>query len=274
MLFLLNFYYLDKPKSQREIDDDYFKKEILRVFVNNRSVYGVRRLHAQLKREGISIGRDRVSRLMRELSISGVSRDKKLNPQVTSSSKDAKYPEDRVNRKFYANAPNKLWVSDITYVRTLLGFCYVALITDVFSNTIVGFMVSTKCDKKLVLDALFMAIARRGPGVQLVHHSDRGSQYFSLRYMETLEENLIIQSTGRTGNSYDNATSESINSRFKAELIYNKKGVVKWTSYLVVATETSKYVYWWNNERLQERLGFLTPKEFEENYYKSPTTAA
>ena len=153
-------------------------------------------------------------------------------------------------------------------------FCYVALITDVFSNTIVGFMVSTKCDKKLVLDALFMAIARRGPGVQLVHHSDRGSQYFSLRYMETLEENLIIQSTGRTGNSYDNATSESINSRFKAELIYNKKGVVKWTSHLVVATETSKYVYWWNNERLQERLGFLTPKEFEENYYKSPTTAA
>ena len=210
---------------------------------------------------------------MKELDIQGAMPAKKSKPITTTSDKDGKYPPDQVKRQFYASAPNQLWVSDITYVRTLVGWCYVALITDLFSKKIVGFMVSDQCDTKLVLGALCMAIGNAGSCKGLVHHSDRGSQYFSLKYTDMLNENLVIQSTGITGCSFDNAAAESTNSRYKAELIHNKNRPIAFRDYSHVEDETAKYISWWNNRRIQERLGFITPEEFIDNYYNSQEVA-
>jgi len=259
---------ISRQPSQSKLDDEKLKVEIMRVFKANYCVYGSRKIFRQLKHEGITVGRCRVMRLMKELSITGMIKRKTKNPKTTQSCPKIQYPDDRVKRNFKADKPNELWVSDITYVLTKSGFCYTAFITDVFSNTIVGWMVSKHIDTKLVLDALDMAICtRKGVSDNLVHHSDKGSQYFSNAYREKLDSELIIQSAGTTGDSYDNALSECVNSFYKSELIYNNYLDLEFMNSKELEATTSSYVYWWNNKRSQAKLGYISPLEFEKQYY-------
>lgn len=245
----------------------------MRIFNDNFKVYGSRKIYRQMRNEGIVIGRHRVRRLMAELDIAGLNKSRK-KVTTTKSNKAMKYPKDMVKRNFKATRPNQLWVSDITYVRVKSGFCYSAFITDVYANYIVGWMVSDKCDKKLVIDALDMAIAKRNTkGEVLIHHSDRGVQYFSNDYVQRLKKELIAQSVGSTGDSYDNALSESVNSFYKGELIYNRYLNKVYSDKTELELATSSYVHWWNNIRIQERLGYLSPAAYENQNTKEGDAA-
>jgi putative transposase len=242
------------------------KVEILRVFEENFSVYGMEKLWRQLQREGVFVGRDHVARLMKELGIAGVVRGRKKK-RTTVADEGGRYPADLVRRNFKAPAPNRLWVADLTYVPTVAGFCYVAFITDAFSRAIVGWRVSGSARADLALDALEMAIwARRGQqqGLKgLVHHSDRGVQYLAIRYTERLGDSGIVNSVGSKGDSYDNALAESTNGLYKAELI----GPGPWRSTAEVELATAAWVHWWNNRRLHSACDNLPPAEYEAAFY-------
>ena len=249
--------------SDRVKRDEELKPEIERVFEENLSVYGVRKVWRQMRREGFDIARCTVARLMKDIGIEGVVRGKK--PKTTIPDKALPCPLDKVNRQFYAPAPNVLWVSDFTYVATWQGFVYVAFVIDVFARRIVGWRVSRTATAGFVLDALEQAIHQRRPAQgQLVHHSDRGSQYLSIKYTERLAEAKIAPSVGSVGDSYDNALAETINGLFKAEVIHRRG---PWRSFEAVEYATLEWVDWFNNRRLLEPIGNIPPAEAEANFY-------
>ncbi|WP_125956792.1 IS3 family transposase [Novosphingobium sp. MD-1] len=249
------------PRDQR---DEAMKPEVRRVFDANFKVYGVRKVWRQMQREGFDIARCTVERLMRELGLQGVIRGKPV--KTTISDKAAPCPLDRVNRQFYAPAPNMLWVSDFTYVATWAGFVYVAFVIDVYARYIVGWRVSTTAHASFVLDALEQAIHDRRPVHRggLIHHSDRGSQYVSIKYTERLAEAGIEPSVGSVGDSYDNALAETINGLYKAEVIHRRG---PWRSFEAVEYATLEWVDWFNNRRLLAPIGNIPPAEAEERYY-------
>jgi putative transposase len=254
-----------RPPSARTVGDAQLKVEIRRVFDDNFGVYGAEKLWRQLGREGIAVGRDRVARLMRQLGIRGVVRGAK-RPTTTPAEPDQR-PADLVNRDFTAPAPNRLWVADLTYVATWAGFCYVAFIIDAYSRAIVGWRVATTLRATLALDALEMAIwARQDAGLDdLVHHSDRGGQYLSVRYTQRLADHGAVASVGSRGDSYDNALAEAVNSLYKAELI-GPRG--PWRTAEQVELATLAWVQWWNQRRLHGALDHLPPAEHQALYYR------
>lgn len=253
-----------RPASVRQLRDELLVPEIQRLHAENYGVYGVRKMHALLQREGWEIGRDQTARLMRLAGVQGITRRAKV--YTTRSGRGQELPGDLVNRAFTAPAPRCLWVADITYVATWSGFAYVAFITDVFSRKIVGWNVAAtlKADV-LPLQALEMAAwGADGDLAGVTHHSDHGSNYMSIVYSERVRELGAMPSTGTIGDSYDNALAETVNGLYKAELI-RRHG--PWRTVEEVELATLEYVWWWNNRRLHEGLGYQTPIETEENYY-------
>ena len=254
-------------RSERARRDDALRPEIRRVFEENYRVYGVRKVWRQLRREGFDVARCTVARLMKDLGLKGVIRGKPVRTTVPDRS--APCPLDRVNRQFRVPAPNMLWVSDFTYVATWQGFVHVAFVIDAFARRIVGWRVSRTAHAGFVLDALEQAVHQRRPGAGLVHHSDRGSQYLSIRYTERLAEAGIEPSVGSVGDSYDNALAETINGLFKAELIHRRG---PWRSFEAVEFATLEWVDWFNNRRLLEPIGNVPPAEAEAAFYAALET--
>jgi putative transposase len=251
-------------RPARERRDGELCEDIRRVFKANFSVYGVRKVWRRMKREGIDVARCTVARLMRSMGLKGVVRGKPV--KTTISDKAMPCPLDRVIRQFQAPRPNALWVSDFTYVATWRGFVYVAFVIDTFARRIVGWRVSRTAHTDFVLDALEQALHDRRPyaGDGLVCHSDRGSQYVSIRYTERLAEAGIEPSVGSVGDSYDNALAETINGLFKAEVIHRRG---PWRSFEAVEFATLEWVDWFNHRRLLEPIGNLPPAEAEAAYY-------
>ena len=251
--------------SDRAKQDARDFKEIERVYKKSKGRYGARKIWYQLRREKKDIARCTVERLMREHGLQGVTRGKK---RTTIPDPAQACPDDKVNREFTATAPNQLWVSDFTYVSTWMGMVYVAFVIDVFARKIVGWRVSTSMTTSFVLDALNQAICQRCPakGRGLIHHSDRGSQYLSIRYTERLTAAGIDTSVGSVGDSYDNALAESIIGLFKAEVIEFLGG---WKSVGQVEWETPQWVSWYNTERLHGAIGHRPPQEMEDAFYAS-----
>lgn len=245
--------------------DEVLSVEIERVWQANLQVYGADKVWRQLRREGTDVARCTVERLMRRAGLRGVMRGKVV--RTTVSDAKAPCPLDRVNRQFTAQRPNQLWVSDFTYVSTWQGFVYVAFVIDVFARRIVGWRVSSSMRTDFVLDALEQALYDRQPerSDALVHHSDRGSQYVSIRYSERLAEAGVEPSVGSKGDSYDNALAETINGLYKAELIHRR---ARWKTREAVELATLEWVSWFNHHRLLEPLGYIPPAEAEANYYK------
>jgi len=238
--------------------------EVRRVFNENFGVYGVRKVWRQMMREGFDVARCTVSRLMREMGLKGVVRGKPVRTTIRDASVPC--PLDRVNRVFKAPRPNMLWVSDFTYVATWSGFVYVAFVIDVFARRIVGWRVSRVARADFVLDALEQALHQRRPfaGSGLVCHSDRGSQYVSIRYTERLAEAGIEPSVGSVGDSYDNALAETVIGLFKTEVIHRRG---PWRSFEAVEFATLEWVDWFNSRRLLEPIGNIPPAEAEAAYY-------
>ena len=255
---------VSRPPSPRRLRDDELKVDITRVHKANFDVYGTEKLWHQLNREGIEVGRDRVARLMAELELVGAVRGKTW--RTTNPSCVGERPADLVERNFTATAPNRLWVADLTYVSTWSGFAYVAFVVDVFSRYIVGWRVSTSLRAELALDALEMAIWTRQTADLggLVHHSDRGVQYLSIRYTERLAVEGAVTSVGSKGDSYDNALAETINGLYKTELI-RRRG--PWRGVEQVELATAEWVDWWNQRRLHSAAGHTSPAEFEAAHY-------
>jgi putative transposase len=252
--------------SARELRDQELKVEIGRVHRDNFGVYGIEKVWRQLNREGIAVGRDRVARLMQELNLEGVRRGKQK--RTTLPAEVGERPADLVDRKFTAQAPNRLWVADLTYVPTWSGFAYTAFVIDAFSRYIVGWRVSGSLQAELALDALEMAIwSRRMQDLQgLVHHSDRGVQYLAIRYTERLAEAGVVTSVGSRGDSYDNALAETVHGLYKAELI-RRRG--PWRSLDQVELATAEWVDWWNQRRLHGAVGGVPPAECEALYRRN-----
>jgi putative transposase len=250
--------------SVRARRDARLKIEIGRVFDANYRVYGVRKVWRQLQREGFDVARCTVARLMKTMGLQGVIRGKPV--RTTVSDKAVPCPLDQVNRQFHAPAPNRLWVSDFTYVSTWAGMVYVAFVIDVYARFIVGWRVSRTAHAGFVLDALEQALHDRKPVGKgsLVHHSDRGSQYLSIKYTERLAEAGIKPSVGSVGDSYDNALAETINGLYKAEVIHRRG---PWRSFEAVEFATLEWVNWFNHRRLLEPIGNIPPAEAEANYY-------
>jgi transposase InsO family protein len=244
--------------------DAMLKVEIERVFTENFRVYGVRKVWRQLRREGVAAARCTVGRLMKALGLQGAIRGKPIRTTIFDTG--APCPLDRVNRQFRAPAPNRLWVSDFTYVSTWSGFVYVAFVIDAYARRIVGWRVSRSAHAGFVLDALEQALAERRParGGGLVHHSDRGSQYVSIRYTERLKDAGLEPSVGSDGDSYDNALAETINGLFKAEVIHRRG---PWRSLEAVEFATLEWVDWFNHRRLLEPIGNIPPVEAELRYH-------
>jgi putative transposase len=243
--------------------------EVHRVWQENRRVYGARKLWRQMNREGLPVARCTVERLMGQMGIQGAIRGKRVWTTVPDESADR--PADLVDRNFSADGPNKLWVADLTYVSTWAKFVYVAFVIDVFNRKIVGWRVSRSLRSDLALDALEQALYDRQVADGLVHHSDRGSQYLSIRYTERLAEAGIESSVGSVGDSYDNAMAETIIGLFKAEVIHR---MGPWRNVDHVEMETLIWVDWFNNRRLLEPIGNIPPAEYEELYYRSQESAA
>ena len=254
----------NRPPSRRSQDDAALKPEIRRVHEGNFEVYGSRKVWRQLGREGFDVGRDRVGRLMGELGLCGATRTKKV--RTTTPAPVSERPADLVERVFSADAPDQLWVADLTYVWTRAGFCYTAFIIDAFSRRIVGWRVSSSMRTDLALDALEMAIfTRNGHDLSgLIHHSDRGGQYLAIRYTERLEAAGAVNSVGSKGDSYDNTLAETVNGLYKAELI-NRRG--PWRSVEQVELETAAWVHWWNTRRLHSACEDIPPAEYETAYW-------
>jgi putative transposase len=248
--------------------DEVLREEVRRVWKDNFEVYGVRKVWHQLNREGHTVARCTVARLMSGLGLCGVVRGRRC--KTTLPADEANRPMDLVELDFTAERPNQLWVSDFTYVATWRGFVYVAFVIDVFSRRIVGWRVSSSLRTHLVLDALEQAICERedARADRLVHHSDRGSQYLSVRYTERLTEAGIEPSVGSRGDSYDNALTESVIGLFKTEVIHRRG---PWRGLEDVEFATLEWV-WWFNHRLLEPLGYVPPVEYEEAFYHCQET--
>jgi transposase InsO family protein len=258
-------------RSARAKRDALLIPQIERVWQANMRVYGATKVWKQMNREGISVARCTVERLMRRLGLQGARRGKTVRTTVPDRS--APCPLDRVNRQFKADRPNQLWVSDFTYVSTWQGWLYVAFVIDVFARRIVGWRVSSTMATDFVLDALEQALYARQPADSdpLVHHSDRGSQYVSIRYTERLAEAGIEPSVGSRGDSYDNALAETINGLYKAEVIHRRG---PWKSREAVELATLEWVSWFNHLRLMRPLGYIPPAEAEANCYRQLASQA
>ena len=248
-------------QSHRGWKDRALGEEIERVWHENRRVYGARKVWRQLRREGFGVARCTVERLMKRRGLRGVVRGK--GTKTTISGKGP-CPLDRVNRQFHAPRPNALWVSDFTYVSTWAGFVYVAFVIDVYARRIVGWKVSSTAHTDFVLDALEQALHARRPKESLIHHSDRGVQYVSIRYSERLAEAGIESSVGSVGDSYDNALAETINGLYKAEVIHRRS----WKNREAVELATLDWVDWYNHKRLLGSIGNVPPAEAEAAYYR------
>jgi len=258
-------------RSARARRDEALIVDIERVWQANLQVYGADKVWRQLHREGQPVARCTVERLMRRAGLRGVVRGKVV--RTTISDAKAACPLDRVNRLFKAQRPSQLWVSDFTYVSTWQGWLYVAFITDVYARRIVGWKVSASMHTDFVLDALEQALYARQPerGASLVHHSDRGSQYVSIRYSERLAEAGIEPSVGSKGDSYDNALAETINGLYKAELIHRRG---PWKTRESVELATLEWASWFNHQRLLAPIGYIPPAEAEAHYYRQYTEQA
>ena len=274
-----NTYYVHKkrPPSARSVRDEFLKDEIARVWGTNLEVYGADKIWTQLNREGIRVARCTVERLMRQLGLSGARRGRAY--KVTTRSDERQHrPSDLVDRQFHADEPNRLWVADLTYVKTHSGWVYAAFILDVFSRMVVGWQISESLRSDLAIDALEMAVWNRTRDGQvldgLVHHSDKGVQYLAIRYSERLAENDIVASVGSTGDSYDNAMAEAFNSLYKWELIYPQG---PWRGLDDVEFATLGYIDWFNHRRLHGEItddnSYVTPAEFEAAYYRQTAPA-
>ena len=255
-----------RPPSVRSLRDEQVLVEIRRVHEANYGVYGARKVHAQLRREGLQVARCTVERLMRAAGLRGISRAK--GPRTTVPGRGPDERQDLVQRDFTAAAPNQLWVADITYCRTFAGWAYAAFIIDVFSRRVLGWQLSKSLRTDLALDALEMAFwtrQRAGQDVAgLRHHSDKGVQYVAVRYTQRLAQAGAVASVGSTGDSYDNALAEAFNSLFKAELIRNK-GPFKSIEDLEIAV--AEYIDWFNHRRLHGEIRLVPPVEFEDVYH-------
>jgi putative transposase len=274
-----NTYWVAKkrPPSARAARDAQLTVEIQRVYDENLFVYGADKIWAQLNNEQIRVARCTVERLMRTMGLSGARRGKTWTA-TTDSDHGLERPADLVDRQFVAPAPNRLWVADITYVKTHSGWVYVAFVIDVFSRMVVGWQASRSLRSDLAIDALEMAVwNRQRAGIDLdglVHHSDRGVQYLSIRYAERLAHNDIVASVGSKGDSYDNALAESFNGLYKWELIYRQG---PWRGIDDVEFATMTYVDWFNHHRLHGTIttgaGYTTPADHEQAYYRQNTPA-
>jgi len=256
-----------RPPSARAVRDEDLKPVIARVHQENYGVYGIRKMHAQLNREQVlagcrSVARCTTQRLMRDLGLRGVSRAKGPRTTVPGTAPDTR--KDLVGRAFTADRPDRLWVADITYVRTFAGWVYCAFVLDVFSRRIVGWQVSTSLRTDLALDALNMGLWTRAHGGHdtsaLVHHSDRGVQYVAIRYTERLAEAGAVASVGSKGDSYDNTMAEAFNSLFKAELVRN---CGPWKNIDDLEIAVAEYIDWFNYRRLHGEIGLVPPVEYE-----------
>jgi putative transposase len=257
--------------SARASRDVRLRPDIQRVFDANFRVYGVRKVWRPMQREGFDVARCTVGRLMRSMGLQGIIRGKPI--KTTVQDKAVPCPLGRVNRQFHAAAPNRLWVSDFTYVATWAGFVYVAFAIDIYARRIVGWRASRTAHAGFVLDALKQAVHDRRPAKDagLVHHSDRGSQYLSIKYTERLAEAGIEPSVGSVGDSYDNALAETINGLFKAEVIHRRG---PWRCFEAVEYATLEWVDWFNHRRLLGPIGNIPPAGAEANYYAALETEA
>jgi transposase InsO family protein len=256
-------------RSNRARQDDALCPEIQRVWEENFRVYGAHKVWKQLNREDIEVARCTVERLMKRLGLEGARRGKGCRTTIPETGADR--PADLVQRRFVAERPNQLWVADITYVATWRGFAYVAFVIDVFSRHIVGWRVSNTMRTDLVLDALEQAVWARGGAEGVIHHSDRGSQYLSIRYSERLAEAGMESSVGSRGDSYDNALAETINGLYKTEVI-RPRG--PWRTVDDVEFATLEWVDWFNNRRLLKPIGDIPPVELEMAYYRQEEESA
>ena len=253
--------------SVRSRRDTELGKVIRRVWEENYGVYGARKVWRQLHRQGVTVARCTVERLMRSEGLKGVVRGKRQ--RTTVSDGNAHRPADLVDRRFTATAPNRLWLADITYVPTWSGFVYATFVIDAYSRFIVGWRTATTLRTELALDALEQALWARKPDPdQLIHHSDHGGQYLSIRYTNRLAEADISPSVGSVGDSYDNALAESVIGLYKTELIRNKG---PWRDLDHVEYATLEYIDWFNHRRLLEPIGNIPPAEKETNHYSQPT---
>jgi putative transposase len=270
--FPVSSYYSARKRSSepsaRDARDAVLKENIMEVWKGEkgREVYGARKVWLELNRQGTAVARCTVERLMRELGIGGA-RARRSRPRTTQPGDPADRPSDLLQRCFDAPAPNRRWVADITYVLTVVGWVYAAFVMDLFARRILGWQVADHLRSDLALDALEMAIwARRNETMDgLVHHSDRGVQYTSIRYTQRLAEANAVRSVGSKGDSYDNAAAESLNSLYKRELIDRRKD---WQGVDDVAAATMDWVCWYNDVRLHSYCGDMPPKECEEIHYK------
>ncbi len=253
----------------RVVRDAELCTSIQRVWDENYRVYGARKVWKQLRREGRPVARCTVERLMGRLGLRGVVRGRRCRTTIPADLADR--PADRVQRQFAASRPNQLWVADITYVATWAGFVYVAFVIDAFARRIVGWRVTRSLYTDLVLDALEQALHARQASRGLIHHSDRGSQYLSIRYTERLAEAGIEASVGSVGDSYDNALAETIIGLFKTEVIHARG---PWRTLDAVEYATLEWVDWFNNRRLLESIGHVPPAEYEQAYYQLNETQA
>jgi putative transposase len=256
-------------RPAREKRDDELRSQIQRVFDENQAVYGADKVWHQLGREKVDVARCTVERLMRGMGLRGAVRGRAFKI-TTVADETAIRPPDLVHREFKAMRPNQLWVADITYVATWVGFAYIAFVVDVFSRCIVGWRVSSSLRSDLALDALEQALHARPHDNKLVHHSDRGTQYVSIRYTERLAAAGIERSVGSVGDSYDNALAETINGLYKTEVI-RRRG--PWHNVDDVEYATLVWVDWFNNRRILEPLGYVPPAEFEAAYYQQQSQA-
>jgi putative transposase len=253
-----------RPASARTVRDGELKPVIERVHRDNYGVYGVRKMHAAVRRDGVDIGRDQTARLMRELGLAGVRRGKAKRTTLREDA--AVRPADLVNRHFHAQRPDQLWVCDLTYIRTWVGFAYLALVIDVYSRRIVGWALAGHMRTELPLEALELAVwTRKQQRLDgLVHHTDAGSQYLAIRYTDTLTSAGAVGSVGSVGDSYDNALAESTIGQLKAELI---KPRGPWRSIEQLEFALFEYIDWWNHRRLHSQIGMKPPVEAETKYY-------
>jgi len=257
-------------RSARAQRDDRLRAEIQRVWDAHFQVYGPRKVWRQLRREGVHVARCTVRRLMRAMGLAGAVRGRTW--VITTQASEGPRPADLVDRHFTATRPNQLWVSDFTYVATWSGFVYVAFVVDVFARRIVGWRVSASLRTDFVLDALEQAIYARSRDVVtgLVHHSDRGTQYLSMRYTDRLADAGIAPSVGSRGDAYDNALAETVIGLFKTEVI---RRLGPWKSLEAVEFATLRWVDWFNMRRLLEPIGYVPPAEFEARYYEQAAVA-
>ncbi|MET7931825.1 IS3 family transposase [Streptomyces sp. NPDC005349] len=258
-----------RPKSARRQRDEQLIEHIRRIHAASGDTYGARRIHRQLRREGVTTARCTIERLMVRDGLEGVIRGQRRRTTIPEPT--VPRPPDLVNRRFAASRPNQLWVADLTYIRTWSGWVYVAFVLDVYSRMIVGWQLATHMRTDLPLDALEMALWRRGikKGSGLIHHSDRGSQYVSIRHGDRLLEAGATASVGSVADSYDNAMAEALNGSFQAELIEHQG---PWRDADQVEHAVVQWVGWYNTERLHSALDYLPPEEFEATYYRSLAT--